>query len=827
MLSEHHSSQHFAEPSYGQLQTGGIPTGNVTTDHAQLQPSRELLNLGTQSQLPARQEDRAPNFVLPTSISLDGSHSVGSEPSNIHLPHQVFGDYHQRSSGNYQEQLAGAQQRGSLISTGGIDPLPGMDTTNKYPLEHKSENIEPATVMSSVAAPSLSPLEGLATSVDLPPPTSHGSELTLDQQSEYVQPLPERHENPQYEGGKNSSDSSSVKEVKNLESSVKDMKIVESSEVKKSTEKKSKKQKSAKMQAVDTANGVSKTKQLKLSESKGATVSDAKSDIHGGPTGVGVASEPETMERKNNKVAVDDVNVQLGESLHVNVTREGENDVTKGDPEQIGAVSPIRSQGVSGARAWKPSPGFKPKSLLEIQEEEQRRAQAETVVTEITSQNPVNVSTPWAGVIASSDQKHLRETELDASSRELNLRKSDSSFNQKSKKSQLHDVLAENFVVKSSEREEVANSEPSLPAVPHTGFQADTGDDDAFIEAKDTKKSRKKSAKAKAAASRTSAPVASVEISTGSSPIDKVKISRQVQMEKEMLPAVPSGPSLGDFVIWKGETANTSAAPAWSTDSGKTPKPTSLRDILKEQQKKGSTGPQHIPVPTPQKSVPNSTCPRRHWSDFPHLGNHGSWGVKNTPVKGSVGGSSSKQKSIGRPMERVMSSSPASAHSSLKGKKDFQTKHSEAMDFREWCESECARLIGSKDTSFLEFCLKQSRSEAETLLIENLGSFDPDHEFIEKFLNYKDFLPADVLDIAFQRQNDRKVTGKGAGDVTSDPVGIVEAGEGWNAGGALDVATKGGGKKKGKKGKKVNLSELGFNVVSNRIMMGEIQSIED
>nr|GME09804.1 GYF domain-containing protein [Ipomoea batatas] len=165
-------------------------------------------------------------------------------------------------------------------------------------------------------------------------------------------------------------------------------------------------------------------------------------------------------------------------------------------------------------------------------------------------------------------------------------------------------------------------------------------------------------------------------------------------------------------------------------------------------------------------------------------------------------------------MERVMSSSPASAHSSLKGKKDFQTKHSEAMDFREWCESECARLIGSKDTSFLEFCLKQSRSEAETLLIENLGSFDPDHEFIEKFLNYKDFLPADVLDIAFQRQNDRKVTGK-------------EAGEGWNAGGALDVATKGGGKKKGKKGKKVNLSELGFNVVSNRIMMGEIQSIED
>jgi hypothetical protein len=36
----------------------------------------------------------------------------------------------------------------------------------------------------------------------------------------------------------------------------------------------------------------------------------------------------------------------------------------------------------------------------------------------------------------------------------------------------------------------------------------------------------------------------------------------------------------------------------------------------------------------------------------------------------------------------------------------------------------------------------------------------------------------------------------------------------------------GGGKKKGKKGKKVSAAVLGFNVVSNRIMMGEIQNVE-
>ncbi|GAB2271453.1 Protein ESSENTIAL FOR POTEXVIRUS ACCUMULATION 1, partial [Dionaea muscipula] len=50
-------------------------------------------------------------------------------------------------------------------------------------------------------------------------------------------------------------------------------------------------------------------------------------------------------------------------------------------------------------------------------------------------------------------------------------------------------------------------------------------------------------------------------------------------------------------------------------------------------------------------------------------------------------------------------------------------------------------------TSFLEFCLKQSRSEAEILLIQNLGSCDPNHKFIHKLLDYMEMLPADVLDI--------------------------------------------------------------------------------
>ncbi|GKD10426.1 hypothetical protein Tco_1190111, partial [Tanacetum coccineum] len=123
-------------------------------------------------------------------------------------------------------------------------------------------------------------------------------------------------------------------------------------------------------------------------------------------------------------------------------------------------------------------------------------------------------------------------------------------------------------------------------------------------------------------------------------------------------------------------------------------------------------------------------------------------------------------------------------------------------------------------TSFLEFCLKQSRSEAEILLKENLGSYDRDHAFIDKFLNYKDFLPSDVLEMAFQSQDSHTLSGDAnrVHDGARDP----ELGSS-NADGVFIK----GGKKKGKKGKKISSAVLGFNVVSNRIMMGEIQTIDD
>ena len=120
--------------------------------------------------------------------------------------------------------------------------------------------------------------------------------------------------------------------------------------------------------------------------------------------------------------------------------------------------------------------------------------------------------------------------------------------------------------------------------------------------------------------------------------------------------------------------------------------------------------------------------------------------------------------------------------------------------------------------------MKQSRSEAESLLIENFGSFDPNHEFIEKFLNYMELLSADVLELAFLSRNDLKAYNNVARDMNSDNCGFEDFDRDGVAG---NNRSSKGGKKKGKKGKKVSPAVLGFNVVSNRIMMGEIQSVED
>ncbi|PIN06730.1 GYF domain containing protein [Handroanthus impetiginosus] len=869
MLSEHHHTQRLGETGLAaQEQTGAFAAGNATVDHTHLQQLHDLFQIGSQFQAPNTRAEtaNAADVVLPPNDSQDNSSNIGPETS-MHLPHDVFAKNGKQMNwdGSSSEQIV--EQQKSYSTADDMNLTQMSEKANKFTLEQTSNYDESFRISTSDIVSSVPSGEHLGKSVlQQQLIVSHEKELLQKNEEALVETLPRAFEVPQGVEEQNVSDSHRGKGVKIPEdqnigdsSLVKEVKIPEAKEVKKSSEKKSKKQKSSKV-STDAVKGVSKSQQSKSSESEGTKPGNGKSEtlaVQGD-----AASVTEKEKKKTNKVAADVDFVPSQNSLPAhNYADDALTTETKAQPGRVASQVNIQAHGGQGA--WKPAPGFKPKSLLEIQqEEEQRRAQQEMVASEIsTSLSSMSVSSPWAGVVVNADQNAPSETRQDAANNEFNLSKSDSSSTLRNKKSQEEELFWDDNISRVGEREmEISDNAPAVPSNPITNSQSDSFNDDDFIDAKDTKKSRKKAAKAKNAGAK-AAPVASVDVSVGSSPIDKGKHARQIQQQKEMLPAVPSGPSLGDFVPWKGEPASP-PPPAWSTDSGKTQKPASLRDILKEQERKA---PSPIQVPTPQKPTTNqpargsgpswslSSSPAKaasplpinsqtsthlkhkvdddlFWgpleqpkpeSDFPQLRTQGSWGSKTTPVKATLGGSLNRQKSTGgRPAEKSFSASASDAQSSQKGKKNASTKYSgtvtEAVDFKEWCENECVRLMGSKDASILEYCLKISRSEAETLLIENLGSVDPNHEFIDKFLNYKDFLPADVFEIASKDRNDRKTTASGVGDMTSNNVEV----------GVSDGTTK-GGKKKGKKGKKVSPSVLGFNVVSNRIMMGEIQTADD
>ncbi|KAL6894185.1 hypothetical protein ACP4OV_008283 [Aristida adscensionis] len=102
--------------------------------------------------------------------------------------------------------------------------------------------------------------------------------------------------------------------------------------------------------------------------------------------------------------------------------------------------------------------------------------------------------------------------------------------------------------------------------------------------------------------------------------------------------------------------------------------------------------------------------------------------------------------------------------------------NAEAMDFREWCENEWAKLTGTNDISFLELCIKQPTAEAEMLLVENIGSLDSNHNFIDKFLSYKAFLSADVIDMAFGTPTSGEPRSDSAGPGTTVSSEVINAG---------------------------------------------------
>ncbi|KAG8100835.1 hypothetical protein GUJ93_ZPchr0013g37321 [Zizania palustris] len=507
-------------------------------------------------------------------------------------------------------------------------------------------------------------------------------------------------------------------------------------------------------------------------------------------------------------------------------------------------------------RGWKPTQGPRPKSLLEIQAEEQQRTQRGLAMENAKPAVPTTSvpSIPWNGLPTSFGQQ------LTGVSKSVDGLESVGSS--RSKRSQLHDLLAEEVLARSSntDNDNIGNTNdavfpPLYSAVVQPDAPAIDGND--FIEAKDSKKSKKKATKAKGSAVRAPSPVGSFDSSIVSIPTEKGKSSKQAHQEKEILPAPPSGPSLGDFVPWKSDQTDAVPAPAWSTELAKVQKHLSLRDIQREQERRSCAVQQQPPSPTPAKVSINQrnhanasswqasgSSPSKTLAPVQTTSNASShsksnaeddlfWGPSEHskqdkkqsefPILSSQSRSSiiKDQSPLNRQESQAsklpLSSAPI-ANPTGKGKTEAAIRQTEAMDFRDWCESEWARLTGTNDTSFLKFCIKQSTAEAEILLRENIGSFDRNGEFIDKFLNYKAFLSTEVIEMAFQAPRIRG---------THDGAGRANHTSAARVGSSAEMELEGGGKKKGKKGKKVSAAVLGFNVVSNRIMMGEIQNVED
>ncbi|KAL5987059.1 hypothetical protein ACLOJK_041055 [Asimina triloba] len=619
---EQQPRQRFVESPFGHL-PAAMTAGNASFDHLGIRQPQEAFHISSQTSqnISMPHDDRAndpvhslPGDVRPnfTNISSQASQEVGynvtSEPLDVHLPHNIFESSAKswslpqqletddscipaRASRSSCEELEKPLSEPSVLEKHVLIPEDREATVQEGLPKKAAEIVETVTTKSSEAMPSVLTGQGAVDTASVYSSVRGQENTSIDEKTSHRKVHSVGiDEESEVKGEQRDTEPPLVKEVK-------------TGEVKKASEKKSRKQKNSKVQSSnDQGKGSSKTvpcQHLKQEmETDGTKASYSKSE-----------TKVELEEAVNStSVRPRDGKTATSAAEAVNSFVEVEACEGKVESREADCVPQVNSHALPGHCAWKPGPGFKPKSLLEIQQEEQRKAQAEASVpdaTPLASSANSSSTAPWAGIIASLDPKLTKDIYPDVRNAQLLTMNSENTLDAKSKKSQLHDLLAEEVLAKANERDpgvpKSMESSSSLPSSPFTTNLVDdsVAADDNFVEAKDTKKSRKKASKSKAAGVKPSPPVASTDLLSSSITIEKGKSSRQISQDKEVLPVPTSGPSLGDFVLWKGDQTNAIPAPAWSTDSGKYSKPKSLRDIQKEQEKKTS-----VQNPTPAQPVP-------------------------------------------------------------------------------------------------------------------------------------------------------------------------------------------------------------------------------
>ncbi|XP_039023951.1 protein ESSENTIAL FOR POTEXVIRUS ACCUMULATION 1-like [Hibiscus syriacus] len=539
VLQGHQSQELFGEPSYGNLQTT-IPTGNSSMDPSRLQPS-SLDILETGSMIPGTVDEHASNLMnLPPRVSRDMRDAVSSGSRPVLLSHEMLSSTHcENSLGTNAPELVNSIKQ-SLPVTTIIESSPSLEVNLS---SQETSLVQEPRLASNCHALTLEPTWGFAQKVDETVPAvpvvndascgtlEHNETATArtcktDTPSEDVQPTASIDE-LQVQREKSNEQPSVVREYKNAEAD----------EVRKTSGKKSRKQKAGKSQS-DLAKGLSKPSssvQMKPSETEAQVVGDTNSAAHN----IDVMS-PGMIKENNSGISPMDSHYAKS-SPGANIVAVDDETKELKDESRLSGSFPVQNPIVQPSiHAWKPAPGFKPKSLLEIQQEEQRKAQTVMAISQVTSVNSINLSTPWAGVVSSLEPKVSSDTQRDADLAVLATVFTESSLKPVSKQSPLHDLLAEEVLAKSRERDDVTttNVEPI--------------DDDNFIEAKETKKSRKKSAKAKGTGAKVSVPLSTVDtLLVGANTVEKGKGSRPAPLDKEVLPSIPSGPSLGDLFLGK------------------------------------------------------------------------------------------------------------------------------------------------------------------------------------------------------------------------------------------------------------------------------------
>lgn len=292
---------------------------------------------------------------------------------------------------------------------------------------------------------------------------------------------------------------------------------------------------------------------------------------------------------------------------HLSLPQWGLGNLHQADPALKASASQFQVDGnltitppVSAAAltqpGWKPAVSSKPKSLAEIQQEEAARAKADEKAASATSSRstPALVATssggfgPWAAP-SPPQAKSLREIQEEEARRaaSLSLQAKASVFpnvpssragdppswgapSVTEKTSSLYEVGDELLESQSSAKTSDLEASTVSSAVPNQSTQAPAPntpafDDGDFIEPKESKKNKKRAAKAKGTPPAGKAPMSELPPVVLTPTSGKNAASRLAESAEETLPAPPPGPSLADFLTIREEpVASSQPLPAWS-----------------------------------------------------------------------------------------------------------------------------------------------------------------------------------------------------------------------------------------------------------------------